>query len=522
MHRYFESRFHRALAWYALVPVLVMTVLGTALMLTSWQYSVVRVSDTSRELAATVLTEVSQEFLWYSAEEAEFFGQEGDFDSWGKVPAKRAEAYGRLYKDTGHRKIDFYLLDTEGRLVLGSRAYLPDCLLHVGQGWGISARLQDLPGLPRQEFLQGDTGTGQDLVCGQAVEHKGRVTGFLFFVLPGEYLSQLAGDGQADIFLVDELDNARLLRGSEQLTDFRKLRGEFLDQENGLVFLEKNIYYETSKPVNFADGRYRVYVIANVSDLFVRYAIGAGALLLAVLLMIPLLLRSIARESRLTAQAVDNLTAIAELKELESQFNPHFLFNTLENIKFMVRLDPAAAVEMIMALSALLRYSIGSGGRQAEFREDLKYLESYMKIQQYRFGSRLDFQRYIDPRAMDFAIPKLLFQPLLENAIKYGEDEEGKLAISFKVSVTDNQLMILVKDKGRGMEAGKLQELLELLQSQSNETDHRGLFNVQRRVQLLYGEEYGLQIACPPEGGTEISLRLPGVLKKKDEVEEDG
>jgi two-component system sensor histidine kinase YesM len=145
-----------------------------------------------------------------------------------------------------------------------------------------------------------------------------------------------------------------------------------------------------------------------------------------------------------------------------------------------------------------------------------------MKIQQYRFGSRLDFQRYIDPRAMDFAIPKLLFQPLLENAIKYGEDEEGKLAISFKVSVTDNQLMILVKDKGKGMEAGTLQELLDLLQSHSNETDHRGLFNVQRRVQLLYGEEYGLQIDCPPEGGTEISLRLPGVLKKKDEVKEDG
>ena len=124
MHRYFESRFHRALAWYALVPVLVMTVLGSALMLISWQYSVVRVSDTSRELAAAVLTDVSQEFLWYSAEEAEFFGQEKDFSSWGKVPAKRAEAYGQLYRDTGHRKIDFYLLDRQGQLVLGSRDYL--------------------------------------------------------------------------------------------------------------------------------------------------------------------------------------------------------------------------------------------------------------------------------------------------------------------------------------------------------------------------------------------------------------
>ena len=511
MHQYFESRLHRALAWYALVPVLVMTLLGALLMLGSWQHYVVGANDAARGLAAEIFRDVASEFAARAEDEGAFLGRE-DFSQLRHPGGKRSEAYTRLYHDTGHRAVDFYLVDRQGSLVLGSREVLPDYLLRVEEGWGIQSRLLHEPKVTRQEFLPGEK--GQDLICGRAVGDGGEVKGFLFYVLPAPYLMQLAGDSRADIALVDGLDNVRLWQGPEALLDFRKLKGDFLQEERGLVTLEKEVYYVTGQQTDLAGVPYRVYAISRVSDLFTRYAIGAGALLLAVLLMIPLLLRSIARESRLTAQAVDDQTAIAQLKELESQFNPHFLFNTLENIKFMVRLDPGAATEMIMALSALLRYSISSGGRQAELREDLKYLESYMKIQKYRFGSRLDFASDIDARALGVYIPKLLFQPLLENAIKYGEDEKGQMRIEFRVALQEGCLHILVKDRGRGMEPGKLQGLEELLASGDNNTGHRGLFNVQRRVQLLYGEEYGLKIACPAEGGTEISLELPGNLQR--------
>ena len=513
MHQYFESRLHRALAWYALVPVLVMTLLGALLMLGSWQHYVVEGSDTARALSAEIFRDVASEFAWRAEDEGEFLGS-ADFSLWAQPGDRRSEAFYRLYHDTGHRGVDFYLVDRAGRLVLGSRENLPEYLLPVEAGWGISSRLLKEPEKTRQEFLPGEK--GQDLVCGRAVKQGGAVAGYLFFVLPAPYLLQLAGDNRADIALVDELDNIRFWQGPEAVMDFRKLKPDFLQEEKGLVTLDKEVYYVTSQPADLAGAPFRVYAISRVSDFFTRYAIGAGALFLAVLLMIPLLLRSIARESRLTAQALDDQTAIAQLKELESQFNPHFLFNTLENIKFMVRLDPGAATEMIMALSALLRYSISSGGRQAELREDLKYLDSYMKIQQYRFGSRLDFQKEIDPKALSASIPKLLFQPLLENAIKYGEDEEGKLKIEFRVSLQEGALCIMVKDKGLGMEQEKLQELEKLLSNQDNNTGHRGLFNVQRRVQLLYGEEYGLKILCPQEGGTEISLKLPVHLQKME------
>ncbi|ORU00232.1 Two-component sensor kinase [Anaerovibrio sp. JC8] len=513
MHRYLESRLQRTLAWYALVPVLVMVFLGSLLMLDSWRHAVIQVNHEARELAADVLSNVSQDFLQRSKVEAEFLGTVPDISLWETDKGLRAEAFARLYHDTGYRGVDFYLLDIQGRLILGSQDKLPAELLPGVRDWGIWSRLYNRPDASQLEFLpQSD---GQDLICGQAVRIKGQVAGFLIYILPSEYLQHLAGDGRAGIILVDRLDNARLVKSADKIVNHRKVQGEFLNKRNGLVSSSKGIYYVSQQDIFFGNETYRLQSVSEVSDLLMRYGIGVGAMLLVILLMVPLIMRSIAQETKMTAQAVDDLTVIAELRELESQFNPHFLFNTLENIKFMVRLDPGAATEMIMALSSLLRYSITSGGQQVELREDIKYLESYMKIQQYRFGSRLEFNADIESAARSAAVPKLLFQPLLENAIKYGEDEDGKLRISFQVQVIDGQLHVLVKDSGRGIEEEKLAQLRNLLESSENDTGHWGLFNVQRRLQLLYGTDYGLTLSCPPDGGTEISLRLP--LTKKEQ-----
>ena len=513
MHRYFESRLQRALAWYALVPVLIMALLGTLLMLGSWRYSVTAINNESRELVADVLTAVSREFAQRAAEEAEFLGDVTDFSQWENDRSMRAAAFGRLHHDTSHRGVDFYLTDTSGRVIMGSREKLPEALLPVEQEWGLWSRLYAQPQTVRQEFLP--RAHGQDFICARAVCVKGQVAGFLLYIFPSAYLQQLAGDGRTGIILVDSLDNARLVKAADGAVAYRKVRSDFASGRTGLVSTDKGIYYVTGQPLEFGGSTCYLQAVTAVSGLLRLYAIGAGSILLAVLLMVPLILRSIARESKLTAQAVDNLTVIAELRELESQFNPHFLFSTLENIKFMVRLDPGAATEMIMALSALLRYSIDSGGRQVELQEDIKYLQSYMKIQQYRFGNRLEFTADIDQSARAVLVPKLLFQPLLENAIKYGEDEYGKLRIVFQVKVRDGCLWVLVRDAGRGMAADKLAGLKQLLAGSENNTGHRGLFNVQRRLQLLYGMAYGLTLDCPLDGGTELRLCLP--LTKKEQ-----
>lgn len=513
MHRYFESRLQRTLAWYALVPVLIMVFLGSLLMLDSWRYAVIRVNHEARELAADVLSNVSQEFLHRSEVEAEFLGTVPALSLWESDKALRAEAFARLYSDTSYRGVEFYLLDTQGSIILGSNDKLPLNLLPVEGDWGIWSRFAAQPDVPKHEFLLQPS--GQDLVCGQAVCINGQVAGYLIYILPASYLQQLVGDGRSGIILSDKLDNARLVKAADEVVDHRKVLGDFAKKQNGLVSTNKGIYYVSQQDIDFGGESYRLQSISRVSDLLMRYAIGAGAILLAVLFMVPLILRSIAQETKMTSQAIDDLTVIAELRELESQFNPHFLFNTLENIKFMVRLDPRAATEMIMALSTLLRYSITSSGQQVELQEDIRYLESYIKIQQYRFGSRLEFNANIEQAARSATIPKLLFQPLLENAIKYGEDEYGKLKINFQVQIADGQLHVLVKDAGKGMGEEKLKQLRKLLTSSENDTGHWGLFNVQRRLQLIYGTDYGLTLSCPQEGGMEIRLSIP--LSKKEQ-----
>jgi len=496
---------------YAVVPVLIMAFIGSALMFASWRHSVVGMNREIREQAAEQLAALSDDFSKHGAATAHFLAKVRDLTVW-QDGDKQAEAFSRLYADAGHTGADFYVVDKEGRILVGSRDVLPESLLPVNSKWGFWHRLSQEPVVICQEFMP--VTIGQDLLCGRAILIDGEIGGYLLYEIPSHYLYSLADGSGIPLILTDSFGNVRLEKSGERFVENRKLLEDFAAADHELVHRGKEFFYVAGTPVAFGGEEYQLYAITPVTDLLTRYIIGAGAIALTVLLMIPLLLRSVRRESKLTAQAVDDLTTIAELKELESQFNPHFLFNTLENIKFMVRLDPGAATEMIMALSALLRYSIADDGRQVALQEDLKYLQSYMKIQKYRFGSRMEFSAHIDPTVQGAAVPKLMFQPLLENAIKYGEDENGQLRIAFSIERQGEDLLVLVKDQGAGMDKEKLLQLQSLLQSSENHSSHKGLFNVQRRLQLLYGNHYGLQIACPLEGGTEIRLCLPLVKKE--------
>lgn len=127
-------------------------------------------------------------------------------------------------------------------------------------------------------------------------------------------------------------------------------------------------------------------------------------------------------------------TSIAEIKQLESQFNPHFLFNTLEHIRYMTKLEPEAVNKMIVSLSSILRYSINNTILDVTIAEDLEYTKSYLLIQKYRFHERFNYTVYMERGTEDCIIPKLIFQPIIENAIKYGFGDKEKLMVRMKIS----------------------------------------------------------------------------------------
>jgi len=175
---------------------------------------------------------------------------------------------------------------------------------------------------------------------------------------------------------------------------------------------------------------------------------------------------------------------------------------------------------MIVALSALLRYSINNTVRQVVLKDDLTYLDNYLVIQQARFGKRLDYQADIANEALACLVPKLLLQPVVENAIKYGADADGQLTIRAKLQVVDKQLQVEITDKGMGIQPEQLSNLQKLLTQEANDSVHTGIYNIHRRIQLMYGSAYGLTIACPPEGGTIVRMVLP-VRVTREEVKQD-
>ena len=201
--------------------------------------------------------------------------------------------------------------------------------------------------------------------------------------------------------------------------------------------------------------------------------------------------------------------AFAQVKQLESQFNPHFLFNTLDNIRFMTKIDIQAADKMIVSLSRLLRYSIRDVREELTVQEDLDNLQSYLNILQIRFNKRFSYEMDIEEGIQQCLIPKLLIQPLLENAVKYGFVGRDKLHVCIKGYEENGKLGFLCKDNGAGIEEALLEEIRTQLSMEKNTSTHLGLYNIHRRIRLLYKEDYGMQIESTPNEGVTVTLILP-------------
>ena len=205
---------------------------------------------------------------------------------------------------------------------------------------------------------------------------------------------------------------------------------------------------------------------------------------------------------------VENLISLlkySELKALQSQINPHFLFNVLNTMTSLIRTNPEKAREVTIDLSNYLRYNLDNNIKSVELIKELNQVDTYIKIEKVRFGDKLNILYDVDESLYNFQIPSLIIQPLVENSIKHGilkKRDNGCVKIIIKK--IDKDIEITIEDDGVGIE----QSIIDNLDKQIKE--NIGLKNVHQRLKLLYGE--GLNIK-KLEQGTRIKFKILGGVK---------
>lgn len=203
----------------------------------------------------------------------------------------------------------------------------------------------------------------------------------------------------------------------------------------------------------------------------------------------------------------------SELDALQSQINPHFLYNALDSIIWMIEGERnEEAAFMISQLAKLFRISLSKGRTVIPVRDELQHARSYMNIQKIRYKNTFSVEFQVDPSIENCCTVKLILQPLLENAINYGVssmDDCGEILVTGRRK--EGMIVLAVEDNGLGMSA----EEAALVLTDSNRVHKKGsgvgLVNVNNRIKILFGKEYGLTVESEPDEGTKVSIRIPEI-----------
>lgn len=213
----------------------------------------------------------------------------------------------------------------------------------------------------------------------------------------------------------------------------------------------------------------------------------------------------------------------SEFDTLQSQINPHFLYNTLDIIVWMIENEQKQeAVKVVTALARFFRISLSKGRSIIPVRDELEHVRNYLMIQQTRFKNKFTYQIEPEPEVLSLASLKLMLQPLVENAIYHGmEFMDGEGQIRIKVRREGRKLLFTVEDNGLGMTPEQVEGLLTgKTHASSRRGSGIGVKNVNERIRLYFGEEYGLSIWSEPDEGTIIKICLPAV--PFEELAEEG
>lgn len=213
--------------------------------------------------------------------------------------------------------------------------------------------------------------------------------------------------------------------------------------------------------------------------------------------------------SNIKKSKLENEKREAEFKALQAQINPHFLYNTLDTINYMIRRNKQkTAIEMNIALSNLFRFGISREDAMITIKEEIEYARAYSGIMAQRYSNTINFVWKIDESLLENNTIKLILQPIIENAIYHGLlNKTGQRMVAIECKSYNDNIQFVIKDNGIGIPENELEKILCNLEKANN--NKIGIYNVQSRIRLYFGDNYGLRIESVYNEGTSVYITIP-------------
>lgn len=554
--RYFRDELRKLFISYAMIPSVLFTVicgLGFILVLV---YGRMRSSEEQNQYA---VQEMNRILAGYEKKLDQLSGMPELFTGM-LAPAGIAWVYENFYaasKDLG-AEAQLYAFDADKKLILSTGRTVPDYfVVDPDISWGIFSTMENREGENALQLTDGWKSQNKDLVMGRTVEFGGKRLGYLAIAINSSQFQAVLDRSEAQTILTDRFgwvyasSNYNFLSGSNRILDVLKGAGRVMTHDGHMYLVSRQTAYGDMMTA---------YTVSDIQNIVTSLTLGSAFLITALAFMtVWVLIRAnkvtekktedfykildvmeTARDGNLDTtiriesgnefsiiadaynemilslkrqmennRRMAELVAVSQNRQLQSQFNPHFLYNTLENIRYMCRIEPEIASKMTFSLSQLLRYSLDSGKAEVPLGEDMEHLESYLTILKYRFNRRFSYQIDIEPEARACRIPKLILQPMIENAVKYGFGNQETLRVELTAYLYNEKLTMICRDDGVGIPQGTLSELNALLGEEENKSRHSGLYNIHRRIQILYGHGYGVDIRSTEGHGTMLVVTVP-------------
>lgn len=552
----FKEQLRKILILYMLVPILFFAVAGRG-MIYFLEYKAVK--DENIENTKILAKDLDETIRKYFNEVEKISSEE---DVINAVLNKKADkvVYQKVYDSINSMNVEgnFVIYDKNLHIIMSSAEFIGS---ETGYNWGLFNRMIGYPGgiilkINRLYFQNGIS----TLSVGKAIRNKNEIIGFAVYNIFDNSLKELIGkSGSFNVVVTDKFGNVVVTTNENFKDNFGKAEKN-LRKAEGYSVIDKEKYYVNKKEIYYSNlVLYTIssvgYVVDNFIDKMIYIIIFFFTILAAMYYAAKIIAEKKTKVIEEIVKAIENIktgdletrlnvetndefgiiadsynemllnikklieinkeeakhSAVMEIKQLESQFNPHFLFNTLEMLRYTIKYDTSVANKIIINISSLLRFSIENKSSEVSLQRDLLYTKNYLEIQKYRFGENFDYEIKAEEGLENYYVPKLIIQPVIENAIKHGYTQVEKMIIYIRVKTVKEKLIISVYNNGKEIEKEILDEIREKLKNKKAEEfkNHIGLYNIFRRIQLMYGEKYGLRILSRKDKGTSVRVSLP-------------